>query len=437
MVMFLVSLGVYGATAGPRLKAQSRDPHFVVQAQAWLMGRLDIPRWPVRADDPAIVEEVELDDGNIVKGRWLRSRLSFQVAGANAIPAARIRQRRRAEYHVAFPPFPAVAFVPIVALFGADVSDVVATVLLAAMAPALLLALLRRLREEGLSNRSASEDLWLAVLLAFGTVFFFSAVQGRVWFTAHVMAVDLCILFVWASIGAARPAVAGMFLGLAFLTRTPLLFMFPFFVAEMWRAGRQRDLGRWVAFLGPVAALGILAAWHNHARFDDIMEFGHRYLSVRQQVDIERYGLFDLHYLSRNVTAALVLLPDISARPPYVSISGHGLAIWVTTPPLILLLSPYRRGVLHRALWITTGSIAVWTLVYQNTGWFQFGYRFSLDYMVFLIVLLAVGGRPFARFVRGLIVIAVLVNLFGAITFDRYYQFYRTDAAAYDSIIDD
>ena len=33
-----------------------------------------------------------------------------------------------------------------------------------------------------------SLDLWLTVLFGFGSVFYFSAVQGQVWFTAHVVA---------------------------------------------------------------------------------------------------------------------------------------------------------------------------------------------------------------------------------------------------------
>jgi hypothetical protein len=40
-------------------------------------------------------------------------------------------------------------------------------------------------------------------------------------------------------------------------------------------------------------------------------------------------------------------------------------------------------------------------LLYQNTGWLQFGYRFSLDYVVFLVLLLAVDPRPLTRSARG------------------------------------
>ena len=59
--------------------------------------------------------------------------------------------------------------------------------------------------------------------------------------------------------------------------------------------------------------------------------------------------------------------------------SWHGLAMWVTTPVLFYLPWPRMRGRLHRALWITVACVAIPDLLYQNSGWVQFGYRFSLD----------------------------------------------------------
>ena len=395
---FLVALVVYGAVAGSRLLTQSPDPHFVAQASAWLHGRLYLDRWPAGADDPAVVGT---------------------------------------KFHVAFPPFPAAVFVPVVLVFGPAAGDVTVTVLLAALAPALLLVVLRRLRERGLSTRSPGDDLWLAALLSFGTVLFFSSVQGRVWYTAHVIAVDLCLLYVWASIDAGHPLLAGVCVGLGFMTRAPTLFMFPLFAEEMWRSGHFKRWRRWAAFVAPVMVAGLLAAWHNYARFGDASEFGYSYLTVRQQHDITTYGLFGPRYLARNLIAAFGLLPGVSAGPPYVSISGHGLAMWVTTPALLLLVRSWPRSWFQYGLWTTVASVGVWTLLYQNTGWFQFGYRFSLDYIVFLILILAMDARPLTRVAYALIVVSIVINTFGAVTFARYPQFYRADLAAYRALVHD
>jgi hypothetical protein len=110
-----------------------------------------------------------------------------------------------------------------------------------------------------------------------------------------------------------------------------------------------------------------------------------------------------------------------------VAINPHGLAIWFTTPLLLLLLWPRERGPFHRALWISAACVALPGLLYHNSGWFQFGHRFSLDYLPLLFALLAVGGRPLGRVARGLIVAGIVVNLFGAVTFgpDRSPRFYK------------
>src|SRR5690606_22297724 len=131
----------------------------------------------------------------------------------------------------------------------------------------------------------------------------------------------------------------------------------------------------------------------NVMRFDSAGEFGHSYLAVRQQPMIEQYGLFDYQYLRRNLSVAFTLMPSFSAQAPYIHISGHGMALWITTPLFVALLWPRRREFIHKSLWATVALIAIPILCYQNSGWVQFGYRFSLDYTVFLILLLAVGAR--------------------------------------------
>src|SRR5262249_561542 len=126
---------------------------------------------------------------------------------------------------------------------------------------------------------------------------------------------------------------------------------------------------------------------------------------------------------------AFTLLPDFTRLKPYIQISGHGLAMWVTTPVLALLLWPRERGPLHLPLWITVACVAAWSLLYQNSGCLQFGYRFRLDFLVFLIMLLAIGRRPLTPAVRAVIVVGIVINLFGAVTFHRMDRFYKNDYA--------
>ncbi|HTE52723.1 MAG TPA: hypothetical protein VK698_17845 [Kofleriaceae bacterium] len=433
LALYAFALAVLCAVAATRLSHQSTDPHFVFQADAWLNGRLAIDPPPEKGDDWAVVETVLLDDGTEVRGRRLTSKKwkgQFRTTVGDDLPVSRIRRSLGTSYYVSFPPFPSVLMLPQAAVHGRRANDVAPTVLVAALVLPLAFFTLGRLRAAGLSRRTPAEDLWLALCLAFGTVFFFSAVQGRVWFTAHVVGVALALGYALATVQARHPIAAGLCLGLAAMTRTPMAFLFPLFLFEAWRVAgpdRRRFALLCARFAAPVVVIAIAGVAFNLARFDQPTEFGHSYLAVRQQAQMEQSGLFSLDYLARNLAVGFALLPRFSAHWPYVVIGGHGLALWFTTPILFFLLWPRERGPWHRPLWISVALVAIPSLLYQNSGWLQFGYRFALDYMVLLILLVAVGGRALGRTGKVLIAVGIAINLFGAITFARYPQFYRSD----------
>jgi hypothetical protein len=445
--LFAIGLAVYSLVAWDRLWHPSPAPHFVLQADAWLHGRAAIDP-PLPGDDWARIETVVLDDGTTVAGRRLMTRQAFRTLDGAELPASRIRRSLGKTAYVSFPPFPTVLMLPGAAIAGRAASDVIPTLLIAALILPLALLVLRRLAIAGLSRRSLGDDLWLVATLAFGSVLWFSAVQGKVWYTAHVVGVALALVYVWASIEARHPVVAGLALGAAALTRTAMAFMVPLLLCEAWRI--HGGLAAWradrravlralrrplVELAAPLAAFAIAGMLYNHVRFGSPTEFGHSYLEVRQQSQIEHHGLASYHYLARNLAVAFTLLPDLSLRDPWVQISGHGLALWFTTPVLLLLLWPRDKGPLHRPLWLCVAAVALPSLLYQNSGWVQFGYRFSLDYLVLLIALLAVGGRPLTRVAKVLIIAGIAINLFGAITFDRAWKYYRVGGNSYDVVV--
>jgi hypothetical protein len=211
--------------------------------------------------------------------------------------------------------------------------------------------------------------------------------------------------------------------------------MFPLFVLEAWRMSGRRLAPQLLRFALPVIAFAAAGMIYNALRFHSPTEFGHTYLDVRQQAQIEQWGLASYHYLARNLTVGFTLLPEWLGRAPWIQISGHGLALWFTTPLVLFVLWPRDKPPIHRALWITIALVALPSLLYQNSGWVQFGYRFSLDYFVFLIMLVAVGGRPISALAKTLIAFAIIVNLFGAYTFDRDWRYYRVGGNAYDVIV--
>lgn len=391
----------------------------MILAQAWLEGRLDVGGDPPGTNDWACFDTV--DRGPCPPGR-------YSFGGSDA---------ERYRWYVSFPPLPSVLLLPIVAIFGVGTLDALFWAIFAGLAPALFFVLLRWLRESGRSNRRPRDDLLLTALLAVGSVYYFVAAQGTVWFAAHVVAVAMICLYLWLAFDARRPAAAGAALGLAFLSRPATLFLAAFFILQAVQHARgepgslrvdgKRLLRSLVLFALPLGALVATAMWHNHARFDDPFEFGHRFLQIRWRSRIETWGLFSAHYLPRNLTVFFLSLPWLLASSPFVRITRHGLALWFTTPNLLWSLFPKRLDETILALWAAVLPTALCTLFYQNTGWIQFGYRFSLDYLPLLLVVIALGGRRFGRLFLACAAFSIVVNTFGAVTFDRFPQFYDTD----------
>lgn len=413
--IYVCVAAVYVATLGARGVGPSDNAHFVSLAQSYLHGQLSV----VGDRPPGNNDWAHFQD------RW----------------------------YVVFPPLPAVAILPAVVIWGANTWDRLYWALFAGLAPALLYVLLRQLRERAASGRKPAEDLTLVAMFAFGSVYYYTSVQGTVWFAAHVVACPLLVLYLLFAHGARKPVLAGTMLGLSFLTRSTTVYLALFFAIEALSAAcaeeatpqpdgesaynrvlsflRAVDLSRalrsYALFALPLLLIIGVYCWLNQRRFGDPFEVGYRYLQIRWSARITKWGLFNYHYLSKNLAVFLAALPWLSAAEPYVRISRHGLALWVTTPNYLRVLWPKRVTVTMVALSVAAACVALVDLCYQNSGWIQFGYRFSLDYSVLLIALLALGGKRFGPAFYALLVCAIAINLFGALTFDRAPQFYDHD----------
>ena len=61
-------------------------------------------------------------------------------------------------------------------------------------------------------------------------------------------------------------------------------------------------------------------------------------------------------------------------------------------------------------------------LVYFNTGWYQFGYRFILDFLPFALLLAVLGMRAVPGWrEKLLIVLSVAMNVWGFVVFTFFH----------------
>lgn len=477
LLLFVAAFCVFAAFSSQRFLRQSAAPHFVYQAKAWLEGRSDI--------DPEVLPNIE---------DWACVR---EVAGVKQRCVGALRPGD--VWYSSFPWFPSVVMLPFVAVNGYQLNDTSFGVIIAALALALFYALLRWLAEREGTGRSAGSNAALTALLGAGTLFFYAAIRGEVWFSAEVMGVAFTALYVRASVRAHRPLLAGLYWAMAVLTRTPLFFTGIFFVMEAVSPTRGERLAEWRAFfksprqaLGRLgffalgaAPLGLAAMAWNRARFGSALEFGHRFLyDNRVNADIDTWGLFSFHYLARNLDAAFLKLPLWGGPGATLQYDPWGLSLFITLPFLALAFVPaqaQRRalgavaamvgvlaasaafpgqgpvGLRPAAAWVVlAGALALlawfawqWAtapdaprllaptlvalvacagpgLLYQNTGYAQFGFRFSIDYTPYVVLLVALGGWSLRRALPlALSLVALIVNFWGAVAFRGYTELVR------------
>ena len=460
LLLYVLTLIVYGALSFDRLTKPSADTHFVYLANTYnsmiaaRMGDADaiarradkvpfeLDKRPPHRNDWASYWDLTLRDGERVQGIWLDRHGSGRIERLDDTimilePSAIDRAQTTQRFFVSFPPAPAVMMMPLAAVWDYRVNDVLWTLAFAAANVALVYILLARLARGGRTGRGRRENLWLTALFALSTAHIWCGILGQVWFTALIMGVTFTLVYMLCAIDAKHPLLAGIACALAFSTRTPLLFTSVFFfLFVLFPHGALIKRAQWgwaikkiALFSAPCLIVGGWLMWMNHARFGSMTEFGHVYLAAGQLGRIKQYGLFHWHFLSMNLSAMFALLPGFSTVSPHVTISKHGLSLLFTTPALLWLCWPKARAsredrFWYRVLWATVAACALPGLFYQNTGYEQFGYRFSLDYTAYLIALLAVGRQPISAAFKACVLFGVGVNLFGAVTFKRFVRYY-------------
>jgi hypothetical protein len=105
--------------------------------------------------------------------------------------------------------------------------------------------------------------------------------------------------------------------------------------------------------------------------------------------------------------------------------STEGMSIFLTTPAFVLLWRSFKKNSLAIGGWASIIFLLIPLLLYYNTGWWQFGYRFSLDMMPVIMILfaLAVEAETLSGIFWILIVISILMNAWGAWWFQNPLYF--------------
>ena len=315
---------------------------------------------------------------------------------------------------IPFPPMPAVLLLPAVALWGTAASQVTVSKLVGAINVGLMWLVLGKL---GVKKRLR----WLLTLFfGIGTVHWYATVWGTTWFYAHVVGVMFLLVALLLFFSNKSPLLMGLAVGAAVLSRHPMIGGAAFFILlflRQWRRLIWSGLG--------LRLMIAIQLGYNWLRFGNMWEEG--YVTVAEQYrqgsypytillkyfpDAPRFGYMDVRNIPLHLFTALLLPPEVSKgeiRP-----SPYGMSLILTSPLLLWLIGkPDRDRQLWQASWAAIGVTSVPILLHFTQGWVQFGYRFMLDFIPFLMIMLAVRLRRASLPVILLMLVSVGVNWWG------------------------
>ncbi|MGZ3667599.1 MAG: hypothetical protein ACXVDA_24305 [Ktedonobacterales bacterium] len=382
----------------------SNAPHFIYQAESFLQGRWDLDHVTARTTDIITLH---------------------------------------GKYYIVYPPFPALALLPFVAIWGLHTSDILFTTLLAALNFPLLYLLFEQARASGLTRRSHLANAIFSVVFFYGTLNLWLSLGGHMWFTAHILCLTCTLLSLLLALRR-HYGWSAVLLACAFFCRATALLGFPLLFYLAWQdVNREQLVERffvalrarrldwqaipWRRLLPPLAVavvMVLLFMARNLAVFGSPLESGYSILIQQRYTEVTQ-GPFNLAYVPSNIVANFFSFPVVTFtsafdRHPVIDVmnGGYAVSVFVTTPLFLLLFWRNRQWSLLRAvLWLTLGLVVVMVLLFHAAGWYQFGARYLFDGYPYAFLLLALNEvRVDWRFAL-LGLFGIIINLLGALEF--------------------
>lgn len=382
----------------------SAAPHFIYQAESFLQGRWDLHHVNIHTTDIIALH---------------------------------------GKYYIVYPPFPAIALLPFVAIWGLHTSDILFTTLLSAFNLPLLFLLFEQARASGLTHRPRIENAIFGLVFFYGSLSLWLSLGGRMWFTAQILSFTCTLLSLLLALRR-HYGWSAVLLACAFFSRATALLGFPFLFYLAWQdvnrellvqrflaALRERRFDwqavPWRRLIPPLAVTALMVVLfmaRNLAIFGSPFETGYSIL-IHQRYPVVTQGPFNIAYIPSNIVANFFSFPRVTFtsafdRHPVIDVMNGGfcVSVFVTTPLFILLFwRNQQRSLLRGVLWLTIGLVVLMVLVFHAAGWYQFGARYLFDGYPYAFLLLVLSeARVDWRFAL-LSLFGMVINMLGALEF--------------------
>lgn len=334
-------------------------------------------------------------------------------------------------------PTPALLIIPLVLVFGLNVSDVFYTAFFSALAPLFIYLLLIKVEQLKLCRLSNFRRIILSFFFAFGTVYFSIAVRGGVWFTSQAFStlyllVSIYFLFSYClNKKNSSSILSSLFLGLAIWGRPTLILYLPLFISLIYvYVVKQLRLKIFIRslflFISVLIILAFLAGLYNYLRFGSVIENGYQYMkeAPRFSQAQKEHGLFNIFYMRHNFYYNFLNPPTFSQSPPFISFDPEGNSFIFLSPLLLLTTLIFKKRywknqslkIFNSFLLFCTVVITFLQLCFFGTGWFQFSARYLLDIIPLLTLLLAQIIESISKaLLLSLVIASIIFNTAGAL----------------------
>jgi 4-amino-4-deoxy-L-arabinose transferase-like glycosyltransferase len=325
------------------------------------------------------------------------------------------------KFYNIFPPFPTILLLPLVAAFGASgVKVSLVAYVIGLLSCYLLYKILKHLEVD------STQSLWIIAAFMLGTAYWQTLrYSDGVWMFAQIVSVCCIFLSINEAHGKGRGALAGLFLGLAFLSRQLSIYSSIFIIVTIWQnpnsPKNKASLLYFLAVFG-ICIFSYLA--FNYAQFG---EFGTGYSNmvvkgVRTEEFggelFQKYGLFSLAHLPFNTIYMFLQGYHVgfNESKQIITLDPYGTSLVAASPFIFISFFAKMERTKLWAAWLSITLALIHMLLYFNNGFIQFNaQRFTLDFMPIMIILIALGlknaSNDLSKLIKGAIVYSIILNV--------------------------
>lgn len=314
---------------------------------------------------------------------------------------------------------PALILIPLQYIRGQFIPTFYLSIFFSSMNIVLMYFLLLRIKREFLRQMSSFGICIFLLLFAFGTTQFYVGTLGSVWHVDQITTSFLGMVGVYIVFRKKRRLIhyltsiiffSATLLGRptnVLLSLLPItLYVFDPSVRVMltFSSKTRAVFVRQVILLClPFLIFLSMFFLFNYVRFNNPLEYGFNYIHETEHLQQlrEKNGPFSIRNVPQNLWYMLLEIPSLRLEEKIdLNFNLKGNSIFFLSPPLlaIFLASPaMKRGkrIVFNPyisfLWITSIITIIPSLMHHSSGWMQFGYRYSLDITVLLLLLSAFG----------------------------------------------